>query len=142
MEETKIDIEIVELTPEQQETFEDRLKRLEEEGKVKVEEHAIELERIIEKINTPIESTRAPEEIIKRNQIIRIRSIALKHLGLHPLMHTIDMSDSQKSLMNTECRKIIDTMTEQEIYEKFNEIVCNDIFTPKADYSKFAIYQY
>lgn len=130
-----------ETSPVELDTFDETIRKLEEEGMIKFKEHAIELQQLIEKINMPITSEKPDIEIERRDYITKVKTIAMSILGKHPLTNTIDLSELQKIKMNKECQNIIASMSLDEITKKFNDIVCTEVFTPSADYSKFAIYQ-
>lgn len=107
--------------------------KIKEEEDLKLKDKLIELESI------PI-TTKTPEEMERRDFILKVRTIALSKLKLNPIMHTTDLSDKQHKDFIKKCDKILKKMSPDEITSRFNEIVIDDLFNSKSDYTKYAIY--
>jgi hypothetical protein len=119
--------------------YDNDLKKFEEDGIIKKKEFDERLKEKIEKMNKEIEFKNT-EDQQRRDKITRVRTIALSNLNIHPLMHSNDLTDKQRNQMIKECNRLMETMSPEELVKKFNEVVCDEIITQKSDYTKYAIY--
>ena len=124
--------------------FQEHMLKLTEEGKkIKEEEDAKLKDKLIELENAPTTTgKKTPEEIARRDYILKVRTIALSKLGINALIHTSDLTEKQHKEFIKKCDKILNKMSEDEITTRFNEIVIDEIFNSKSDYTKYPIYQY
>lgn len=122
--------------------YEENLIKITEEGKKIKEEEDAKLKQKIEELNNIEITKKTPEELARRDLILKVRTIALSQENINPLIHTSDLTEKQHKHMIKNCDKILKLMDEEEITKRFNEIVIDDIFNSKSDYTKYAIYQY
>ena len=80
------------------------------------------------------------EQKIKRRNIVNmIKVISLHKMDKNPLINTSDLSHKEKveliRIMNTYGDKV-----EMDIQEEFNKVCNETIFSPRADYSTYPVY--
>jgi hypothetical protein len=121
-------------------SFEQLLKDNDEEGRKAKEEADRKLAAKIEELNKiTIVSDKSPEDEEKSNIIMRVKTIALNKMGINPLKHTDYLTDGQRKKMIQKCDKILKSHTVDEITKKFNEIVVDEILSPKSDYTSYGV---
>jgi hypothetical protein len=101
-----------------------------------------EQERIIETQQEKasyIEAVKTHEEIMKE-YITKVKVIALYRLQYHPLSNPSTFSRNDKLRVQDEMKEVM-KIPDQEITRIFNDIVCNRLFAPEADYSRYPIYR-
>ena len=84
----------------------------------------------------------ADEKVIneRRNYITKVKVIALDSLGYAPLTNPSTLRQKEKNRIMDSMRLVMDTLSEEELTRKFNDICDDKIFDPKCDYSNYPVY--
>ena len=78
--------------------------------------------------------------IDRRNYISKVKILALDELDKPLFVNPKDLRNKDKEILVKTCQTIIDTMTLDQITEKFNHIICRDVLTSEVDISTLPIY--
>ena len=89
--------------------------------------------------NHPILTPEEEAIMTRRNFIMKVKIVALDLLDKPLFLDTSNTSNKDKRKLIDACQEVIDHLTEEQITNKFNSIVCNDIFEPKSDFTKLPI---
>lgn len=84
----------------------------------------------------------ADEKVIneRRDYITKVKVIALDSLGYAPLTNPSTLRQKEKNRIMDSMRLVMDTLSEEELTRKFNDICDDKIFDPKCDYSNYPVY--
>lgn len=88
-----------------------------------------------EKTEEPIKQD-SPEKVF----ITKVKCIALKKLGYHPLTNPSNLTNREKQKIIKKMERILKEKTEDLINARFNKLVLDDILSETSDYTKYAIY--
>jgi len=72
--------------------------------------------------------------------ITKVKCIALKKLGYHPLTNPSNLTNREKAKIIKRMDKILKEKTEEQVNSRFNKLVLDDILSENADYTKYSIY--
>jgi hypothetical protein len=87
------------------------------------------------------EKTEEPVKVDKSKTFItKVKCIALKKLGYHPLTNPSNLTTREKQKIIKRMDKILKEKTEDLIEKSFNKLVLDELFSPTSDYTKYAIY--
>jgi hypothetical protein len=91
---------------------------------------------------TPVETYSEEElkKIARRDYITRVKIIALDNLGYKPLTNPKSLPRKDFNKVVKCCQEVINNLSEEEIINKFNDIVCNDILSEDTDVTNYPIY--
>lgn len=91
---------------------------------------------------TPVETFSEEElkKIARRDYITRVKTIALDNLGYKPLTNPKSLPKKDFNKVVKCCQEVIDNLSEDEIMNKFNDIVCNDILAEDVDVTRYPVY--
>ena len=75
----------------------------------------------------------------RQEMITRITAISKNKIGVHPLCHTIDLTDSQRRDFIFHCEELIKQPI-NDVVAEFNKICIDKIFDSRSDWAKYPVY--
>lgn len=90
----------------------------------------------------PVLTEEEQQKLDRKNFLMKVKIIALDILNKPLLTNPKDMMNKDRRLLISTCQEVIDNLTSEVITTKFNDIVCNDIFDRKNDYTALPISPY
>lgn len=89
-----------------------------------------------EKLKEHIETEEEKELRSRKEYITKVKIIALERLNKHPLANPSYFNTRDKNKTIAKMKEVME-MTEEEITTEFNNICCDSLFSPEADYSNY-----
>lgn len=76
-----------------------------------------------------------------KDKIMKCKIICLHNMGKHPLLNTKYFNKTDKDTLLKNIKNMLETLSYEEITNKFNEICSEVLFCNDSDYTNYPIYE-
>jgi len=75
-----------------------------------------------------------------RNKLDKVKVVILNEFGKHPLTNILDLPYRERNIIKEEIENVFNTITDDQLNEKFNKICIEKLFTNNAKIEDYPIY--